>query len=270
MHHYIPWQERARCRDYDPEVFFPEKGGSSREAKRICCRVPRSDRVPQLRASPRRAVRRVGRDERTGTTAPQTDGVVRSRTLRDPRRKGGREWQQGRQPHGRRPAREEVRGSEEVRGDPEEDDRRSKSAAGKKAAATRKRTTARSKTAAKKAAATQEDGRRGASRPRSQAGREAAKKTAARKPARRKSTAKKSAARKPASERRRPPLASRPRKKPRPARSRRSQAGSRGRAQPRSADAELIASRRGAETPPFPFPGMPAARLPAAPRRSTG
>ena len=33
MHHYIPWQERARCRDHDPEVFFPEKGGSSREAK---------------------------------------------------------------------------------------------------------------------------------------------------------------------------------------------------------------------------------------------
>src|SRR5687767_10861862 len=38
--------------------------------------MPRSDRVPQLRASPRRAVRRVGRDERTGTAAPQTDGVV--------------------------------------------------------------------------------------------------------------------------------------------------------------------------------------------------
>ena len=36
MHHFMPWQERARCRDYDPEVFFPEKGGSTREAKRIC------------------------------------------------------------------------------------------------------------------------------------------------------------------------------------------------------------------------------------------
>ncbi|HEX6208360.1 MAG TPA: WhiB family transcriptional regulator [Actinomycetota bacterium] len=36
VHHYIPWQERARCREFDPEIFFPEKGGSSREAKRIC------------------------------------------------------------------------------------------------------------------------------------------------------------------------------------------------------------------------------------------
>jgi WhiB family redox-sensing transcriptional regulator len=40
VHHYIPWQERARCRDHDPEVFFPEKGGSSREAKRICSECP--------------------------------------------------------------------------------------------------------------------------------------------------------------------------------------------------------------------------------------
>jgi WhiB family redox-sensing transcriptional regulator len=40
VHHYIPWQERARCREYDPEVFFPEKGGSSREAKRICAECP--------------------------------------------------------------------------------------------------------------------------------------------------------------------------------------------------------------------------------------
>src|SRR4029434_5287962 len=40
MHHYIPWQERARCRQHDPEVFFTEKGGSSREAKRICADCP--------------------------------------------------------------------------------------------------------------------------------------------------------------------------------------------------------------------------------------
>src|SRR5437764_436961 len=26
VHHFIPWQERARCREHDPEVFFPEKG----------------------------------------------------------------------------------------------------------------------------------------------------------------------------------------------------------------------------------------------------
>ena len=32
------WQERALCSQTDPEAFFPEKGGSTREAKRICNR----------------------------------------------------------------------------------------------------------------------------------------------------------------------------------------------------------------------------------------
>jgi WhiB family transcriptional regulator, redox-sensing transcriptional regulator len=32
------WQERALCAQTDPEAFFPEKGGSTREAKRICAR----------------------------------------------------------------------------------------------------------------------------------------------------------------------------------------------------------------------------------------
>jgi WhiB family transcriptional regulator, redox-sensing transcriptional regulator len=32
------WQERALCAQTDPEAFFPEKGGSTREAKRICSR----------------------------------------------------------------------------------------------------------------------------------------------------------------------------------------------------------------------------------------
>ncbi len=30
------WMLEARCLDADPEAFFPEKGGSTREAKRIC------------------------------------------------------------------------------------------------------------------------------------------------------------------------------------------------------------------------------------------
>jgi WhiB family transcriptional regulator, redox-sensing transcriptional regulator len=30
------WQEQALCAQTDPEAFFPEKGGSTREAKRIC------------------------------------------------------------------------------------------------------------------------------------------------------------------------------------------------------------------------------------------
>ena len=32
------WQERALCSQTDPEAFFPEKGGSTREAKKICQR----------------------------------------------------------------------------------------------------------------------------------------------------------------------------------------------------------------------------------------
>lgn len=32
------WEERALCGQTDPEAFFPEKGGSTREAKRICSR----------------------------------------------------------------------------------------------------------------------------------------------------------------------------------------------------------------------------------------
>ena len=32
----LQWQERALCAQTDPEAFFPEKGGSTREAKKIC------------------------------------------------------------------------------------------------------------------------------------------------------------------------------------------------------------------------------------------
>ena len=30
------WQDRALCAQTDPDAFFPEKGGSTREAKRVC------------------------------------------------------------------------------------------------------------------------------------------------------------------------------------------------------------------------------------------
>ncbi|MDN5893869.1 MAG: WhiB family transcriptional regulator [Nocardioides sp.] len=30
------WQERALCAQTDPESFFPEKGGSTRDAKQTC------------------------------------------------------------------------------------------------------------------------------------------------------------------------------------------------------------------------------------------
>lgn len=32
----VAWQENALCAQTDPEAFYPEKGGSTREAKRIC------------------------------------------------------------------------------------------------------------------------------------------------------------------------------------------------------------------------------------------
>ena len=32
----MSWQERSFCAQTDPEAFFPEKGGSTREAKKVC------------------------------------------------------------------------------------------------------------------------------------------------------------------------------------------------------------------------------------------
>jgi WhiB family redox-sensing transcriptional regulator len=32
----LAWQERALCAEVDSEMFYPEKGGSTREAKRVC------------------------------------------------------------------------------------------------------------------------------------------------------------------------------------------------------------------------------------------
>ena len=32
----LAWQSEALCAQTDPEAFFPEKGGSTREAKRVC------------------------------------------------------------------------------------------------------------------------------------------------------------------------------------------------------------------------------------------
>lgn len=39
----LDWQDDALCAQSDPEVFFPEKGGSTREAKTICARCVASD-----------------------------------------------------------------------------------------------------------------------------------------------------------------------------------------------------------------------------------
>jgi WhiB family redox-sensing transcriptional regulator len=34
------WRDRALCAETDPEAWFPEKGGSTREAKTICNGLP--------------------------------------------------------------------------------------------------------------------------------------------------------------------------------------------------------------------------------------
>jgi WhiB family redox-sensing transcriptional regulator len=32
----LGWQDRALCAQTDPDAFYPEKGGSTREAKKVC------------------------------------------------------------------------------------------------------------------------------------------------------------------------------------------------------------------------------------------
>ena len=32
----LSWQERSLCAQTDPDAFFPEKGCSTREAKKVC------------------------------------------------------------------------------------------------------------------------------------------------------------------------------------------------------------------------------------------
>lgn len=32
----LQWQGKARCLEVDPEIFFPERGGSSKAARAVC------------------------------------------------------------------------------------------------------------------------------------------------------------------------------------------------------------------------------------------
>jgi WhiB family redox-sensing transcriptional regulator len=34
------WQDQGLCAEVDPDTWFPEKGGSVREAKQVCARCP--------------------------------------------------------------------------------------------------------------------------------------------------------------------------------------------------------------------------------------
>jgi WhiB family redox-sensing transcriptional regulator len=36
MRQTLSWQALARCLEVDPEIFFPERGGSSRAARAVC------------------------------------------------------------------------------------------------------------------------------------------------------------------------------------------------------------------------------------------
>lgn len=44
--HPQPWMARARCAQTDPEIFYPEKGGATRDAKRVCNGNPDRDIPP--------------------------------------------------------------------------------------------------------------------------------------------------------------------------------------------------------------------------------
>ena len=79
------WQERALCAQTDPEAFFPEKGGSTREAKRICSGCEVRAECLEYALAQRRALRHLGRA--LGAGAPPA-APRRRLTLRE--RSGGR------------------------------------------------------------------------------------------------------------------------------------------------------------------------------------
>jgi hypothetical protein len=63
----LSWQERALCAQTDPEAFFPEKGGSTRDAKKVCVGCE----VPGVRPGARRAVWHLGWTVRARTAQVQ-------------------------------------------------------------------------------------------------------------------------------------------------------------------------------------------------------
>ena len=63
------WQERALCAQTDPEAFFPEKGGSTREAKKVCLTCDVRGDCLEYALDERRALRHLGRALRA--RAPQ-------------------------------------------------------------------------------------------------------------------------------------------------------------------------------------------------------
>ena len=40
----VDWQANARCAEVDPEIFFPERGGSSKAARAVCAQCEVRDK----------------------------------------------------------------------------------------------------------------------------------------------------------------------------------------------------------------------------------
>ena len=71
----LGWQEQALCAQTDPEAFFPEKGGSTREAKRICVGCEVKAECLEYALGSRRALRHLGRAVRARAPPPQAPAV---------------------------------------------------------------------------------------------------------------------------------------------------------------------------------------------------
>ncbi len=81
------WRLDALCAETDPEAFLPEKGGSTREAKRVCLGCSVRTECLGVRAGQRRALRHLGRPVRAGAApgAPGAPGPPQRLTRRRPR-----------------------------------------------------------------------------------------------------------------------------------------------------------------------------------------
>ena len=67
----LAWQERALCAQTDPEAFFPEKGGSTREAKKVCLSCEVRVECLEYALQSGRAVRHLGRAVRARASSPE-------------------------------------------------------------------------------------------------------------------------------------------------------------------------------------------------------
>ncbi len=66
----LSWQTDALCAQTDPEAFFPEKGGSTRDAKKICTTCEVKAQCLEYALAERRAVRHLGRALRARAPSP--------------------------------------------------------------------------------------------------------------------------------------------------------------------------------------------------------